>query len=497
MTAEYDPQLLPPPYKYINIFISHATNDKAIAEYYERLLRPSFTVWHFETEMLPGQDQDNRPVDAQLEEAIRRCDYFLLIISDHSMSPHKPYCARELGLALHLQEERRSRGGMSKRSPRPIIIPIYSKQMDWRSKGESLRPAQFPVRNFWTSEPQKPCNIIGHDPHGPVVARTDEELLLAMKPRVYRVRRDIQSDDELRDSGVLELYESIFDPIDQHDPDDLANWVLRLEDGTRRSVALPKKRSLTSWSTHTIIKTQLNSLFYYVRLYNTTVALCYLNFQPGSGLMVGNYIAAGSAWRGSGLILRFLESIESDITQEYTNARGILFGVEPIEFELLGIFADSINSNVTLTPDNPVYGHIRRLKRLAFYQRVMRARLYMDTTAQKPLVHTFPCLDIELAQDKWKENGKEYWLMWYSPKSSKVPTYKEAINFYCLEVFAKSLVLMHADETGSAYWSYANEVAEQNIDQAAGRQVSLGMIPIRHLMGRLNKVVKNFGDIAI
>ena len=489
--------LLPPPYRYLKVFISHATESKATAKYYARLLHESFFVWHFEDQMLPGQDTD---VETRVAKEIEQSDYFLLLICDHSLSPEKPYCARELGLALQLQQKRATGGGMSERSPRPIIIPIYSKQMRWREQGEAARPKHFPVRDFWTNEVRRPYSFIGHDPHGPSIARTDEELLEFMKPRVHRVRRDIHSEREFHESGVFELYEALFPEKERDGREEIVDWALRQEAGQRHAVELPNKPTLSSWSRRIQFEFQMEALFYYVNLYGAPIAFSYLDYHISSGLIAGNYIAIGSGWRGSDLAQKFRETIETDIVCGYPEARGVLFEVEPVDFELLNAFSKMGRSSaVYVEKGTPAETQIRRLKRLLFYQGRLRASVYMDRATRKPIVYRGPCLDIEKIGDVRKEAEEEYWLMWYSPGGGHPPTWEEAVWFNCIEVQAKSMVLQWPNETGTNYWKYANNLVKQNIRHATGVEVALDRIRIREVLDvrELKNFVTNYGEIAI
>ena len=212
---------IPPPYSYLKVFISHARESKAEAEYYADLLRRlTFEVFLYEHAMLPGENADMRSINERLKETINQCDYFFLLVCDHSICPDRPWCAMELGLALQIQKERLKKE--EERScepfPRPVIIPVYSK--NWRRHEGSGCPKQFPVRDFLTGELKEPYVFhLGHDPHGSNPARTDSDLMELMRPRLCRGRREITSERQFQHSRVLNLYKTLFPDEDDREQD--------------------------------------------------------------------------------------------------------------------------------------------------------------------------------------------------------------------------------------------------------------------------------------
>jgi hypothetical protein len=444
---------LKPPHTYLKVFISHATESKPVAQYYYDLLKTDFSVWHYENQMLPGHGATSKPIDELVEVAIRDCDYFMLLICDDSILESRPHCARELGLALTLRAKRTAENEEANCTARPIVIPVYCKNMAWRSKGESARPSVFPVRDFESYTLQEPYSFVGHDPHVAAPARTDLELIEYMKPRLSAARQELRSERELIDSGVFELYDSLFPEAERHDQEDIINWVLHLENGLPHDIYLPAKRTLFRWGGRQKLQFHQNSLFYVVSMYNQPVAFSYFNIHPRFGIITGNYIAAAKSWRNGGLVDRFRRSIEVDVKNLFPNARGIVFDIEPIDLGILERLANQKERSTTLEPIDVEYEQLRRLKRLLFYQQAIGAQIYCDRSTNLPLDHKLPCIDIEVPEQNWMSRAESYWLMWYSPYGHTAPAWKEAVRFIIIEVLVKSLLIRCQNPGGLDIWS--------------------------------------------
>jgi hypothetical protein len=371
--------------------------------------------------------------------------------------------------------------------------------MSWRKTG-SPRPTAFPVHDFVTDEQKTPFAFkMWHDPHDAHPARTDNELVEFMKPQLLRVRRDILTDDELEETRVFELCDALFAEDELAPPQVVKDWILRLENGLRHVVPLPVKRSLLSGTSNIDFHFELDSIFYIVRLYNAPIAFAYLSYHRESRIVIANYIGVGNGWRSGGVAEKFISAIETDFQRDYPAARGLLFAIEPVDFDLITKFLDDAErtGRRPLPEQHPVYEHIRRFRRLEFYRGRVRASVYLDA-ARRPLIYTELCLDIEAAPEEWRKAENDYWLLWRpTAQGGPPPTWEEVVNVMCIEVNARSIVYRHPDRTGAAYWRYANDLARRNVQRAQHRDVVPDTLPVNRIYSRLVKIVENYREIAI
>lgn len=504
-----NPQPLPGPFKYLDIFVSFATEDKTSADYYRRLFDDfSVFAYHRAGSMLPGASR-NTNLEAQIKRNIEECDFFILLVSDHSMS--KPWCARELGLALKLQKERLRKGGTTKRALRPFIIPIFLKDMVWRQTN-AKRPTHFPVLDFETEKVEKQFRFLGHDPHARPRARSDGDLVKAMRPYLHKLRGNIHSERELAQMGVSDLYRAMFHKNELDPFEDIVNWALKESVGVERSVYIPRAPSAqqerfaqrrSTRSNKEKVSNKLDSLFYVVTLYDAPVAFCYVDYDYYSRLVAGNFLAVCSGWRSGDLACKVREAVEQDLAgmcgpqgKRY-RPRGVLFLVEPIDFKKLRSFAESSSRQVKITKKHAIFKQARRLKRLAFYQKNLGATLYLDGATKRPLIYKDPCLDKRKPPAKWKALEEPYWIMWWTTLGETPPSWSEAVSFLCLEIQAKSMVITNPNQREPAFWTYAKDLNNSIVAQAAVGTVEMDILDIDKLHKRLASKIENWREIEI
>jgi TIR domain len=153
-------------HKHISTLISHSAVNNDEAQRYQKILQDGdFSAFQYGDSLLPGH-----PIANVLREKISKCHFFMLVISQHSLN--SPWAQRELGLALSLQNERRSY--------RPIVIPLHAEKAAWRRT--KSRSTLFPVRNFETGEPVQPfsLDVRGWDKYCSPLA--DSDLSLSSSP---------------------------------------------------------------------------------------------------------------------------------------------------------------------------------------------------------------------------------------------------------------------------------------------------------------------------
>jgi len=492
---------LTPPHKYLEVFISFSTEDKGEAQRYYDLLSADFEPWEFVKRMPPGADTKDRSIDALVESQIRRSDYFFLLVSDHSLSPDKTYCARELGLALKLREDQRQSKSEPSSSLRPIIVPIFCKDMEWRRSG-GQRPTHFPVRDFHTGELQGEYALFAHDPHSTPIVRTDEDLVQLMHPRVLQSRKDLTRADQFFESGVFELYEALFPASERDDPDNIIQWVLKRDNGLPQPFYLPKQRSLVPFAPgKTRVEYEFDSRFYVLEIYQTPIAFSFITYHRASDLVCAHYIAVSRGWRGGSVAGRLRTFIEEDIRSSYPSTKGMVFEVEPVDFDLLdaAIKKAKTQGALRLVPGDEVYDQVRRFKRIDFYLTTMHALFFLDAADRQPLVYTYPCLELETDPETWPQQEEDYWLMFYRPAGfdREPPTWEQAVNFSCIEVMGKGGAIKSQDRIGALYWNYVQNVAQRSVRRAKGKRVEIGSLPLKERRTALRKSISNYEDIEL
>lgn len=184
--------------RYISSFISHSSRNYNEAEYYEGVLKEAgFSVFQYGEDLQLGSQ-----VQGVVRDRISKCHFFFLVVSEHSLN--SPWVQRELGLAVALQKQRKNF--------RPIIIPIYAHDAEWRTMG--VRPRQFPMRDFETGEPCEADfnlgEVRGVDKYANPKIDSDERLIAFLRPSIWVTRLDFEDDQTFYDSGVFDLYEDLF-----------------------------------------------------------------------------------------------------------------------------------------------------------------------------------------------------------------------------------------------------------------------------------------------
>jgi hypothetical protein len=206
--------------KHISTFISHSSENNDEAQYYESILRDAgFSVFQYSHGLHFGDH-----IQSVVGEKIRKCHFFILIVSDYSLI--SPWVQRELGLAVSLQRQHRNY--------RPIVIPLFAKDAIWRKTGQ--RPGSFPTRDFETGEERGPfsLDIRGLDKYASPKADADDILISFMKPGLVVTRQDFDDEATFHDTGVFDLYEDLFPPIERDDREDIVRWVSNFFWGLQR-----------------------------------------------------------------------------------------------------------------------------------------------------------------------------------------------------------------------------------------------------------------------
>lgn len=126
----------PRPIRRAQVFLSYERSDAKIAKrLFDELPKDQFEVW-LDSEMLKGGEDWN----AELEEKLKSCDYFLVLNSQNLLAKQVGYVNKEIKLALDLQAYRGP--GLK------FIIPLQPDNSDAESGRPDLKPLQqLPLRD--------------------------------------------------------------------------------------------------------------------------------------------------------------------------------------------------------------------------------------------------------------------------------------------------------------------------------------------------------------
>ncbi len=114
------------------VFLSHASVNRVFARTAARVLRRhGLPVWYSETNLAGAQQWHD-----EIGQALRRCDWFLLVLSPHAVA--SPWVKRELVFALN------------DRRYHDRIVPLYYKTCDYSALSwvlDSIQRVEFRRRH--------------------------------------------------------------------------------------------------------------------------------------------------------------------------------------------------------------------------------------------------------------------------------------------------------------------------------------------------------------
>lgn len=459
-------------HKQILVFISHSAENNVEARQYEDLLtKAGFTTFQYGHGLHPGEKiKDNLAIQ------IRRCHFFLFIVSDYSEKSE--WVQRELGLALDLQ---RQHGCY-----RPVIIPLYAKEATWR-RTHAL-PTHFPTRHFETGEDRAPFDlnsVRGLDKYANPSADSDEFLLSQMRPMLWTSRHDFDDEAKFDETDVFSLYKELFPEHEQDSPEDIIRWVLHSDLGKTRSVRLPEGGE---------IEYKLDSRYFIMTLADRAIGLGFFTYDFSSSLVYGNYIAVHECWRGADLASTFVDKIAEVLGDLFPEYRGMVFEVEKFDRGNL----ERIVTYLETSPDKKFQteedrAEFRKALRIAWYQK-MECNFFLDTLQKQPMTCKSPCLAPEV--DDWKSQEEDYWIMWKNRPGTVLDIakvkelWRESVQCIYVEILAKSLVEAYP-EVAQEYWNYTSQMVNDMLLE--GKQIGFGRYFYRNdpLMKRLVKLKMN------
>jgi hypothetical protein len=438
--------------KCISVFISHSNEDNSEAKHYETIFDDAgFSAFQY------GYDSDPRKtIPSFLVDKILKCHFFVLIISERSLASRS--VQREVGLAVALQKQNRSY--------KPIIIPLYSKNANWRWSG---RPSTFPTRDFESGRKSEPFDLTarGLEKYASAGAELDDAVISFMKPCLLVTRLNFQDEATFYDTEVFRLYEDLFPPEERDDPDDIVRCALRGDLGTEKSVLLPD---------NTCITYRLDSRWFILTLANQAIGLGFSTFDHASRLLYGNYIAVQRCWRGGDVARAFGREILKVSECLFPDYVGTVFEVEPFDRVRVRKIIDDLKLDKTEFSDE-ARTEVRKFLRVCLYQG-LGCLFFLDKDLGEPLIATSPSLDPRRQRD-WEDLQMDWWIMWYNRPGTPLDIggaktlWSKAIRCIYIEILAKSLVET-APEIGADYWRYANTLIDHTLIRSQDKQITFG-----------------------
>jgi hypothetical protein len=439
--------------KQISIFISHSVENNDEAQYYETLLKNSgFSVFQYSHGLHYGRRL------MVVNDKIRECNFFILVVSDYSMK--SKWVQRELGLALSLQ---RRNGGY-----RPIIIPLYAKHgRSWEREG---RPECFATRNFDTgksAEAFRLSDVRGMDKYANPIPDSDDNLVSFMKPSLLVSRLDFHTEATFEDTGVFDLYEDIFPPIERDAREDIISWVLRTDLGRERSFVLSEKTTLSY---------TLDSRYFILCLAGRAIGFGFFTYDNLNKLIYGNYIAVQQYWRGGDMARAFFDEIMKILEQLFPEYQGMAFEVERFEKDRIERIVSKLEKSKFQSIQNrDDQNEVRKFLRVSWYYK-LDCYFFFDRTTDEPLISRSPSLDPTSRDRKdWVRDEEDYWIMWYQrpgspPDHSKAKElWAKAVHSIYLEILAKSLA--EVPENGQEYWDYSTAVVGNTLRESETKDI--------------------------
>ena len=447
----------------IHIFISHSSLDGVYARKYKELLEEQGfkNIWICEDILPVGQ-----PLRDGINDAISKCDFFLLLVSKNSRNSQ--YVSEELGLATRIAK--------LNQGFQPFIIPILLVSGD-DVQEESFAP--FPMTDF-----EKKAVIGAFDLEGVrvfderVPHRDDVELLARqMTPDLAMVGADIMDPHALAKLQFFELYESMF-PIEERTPrEQLIRMLFERSSRTPIEVKLPgsggwfKKRTVkyTLDVSPTMVVLTLNS---------RAIGFLLFFYSRKSRLIFGNYLAVQACWRSHGTARELMKVFKSIITSDpyFADYRGVVFEIEPVDFDRVRAIVEEAEQGNDIFASEDNLNEMRKFLRLLLYEQ-NSSYAFFDNSRERPLSYHQPCLDIDKSPAEWRTGGCDLWLMFSFARDhrdfSNVPAlWREALDFVVVDVYGQSHAIDRPSR-GAEYVKYAQSVRNEALKQPGNKNVTL------------------------
>jgi hypothetical protein len=485
--------------KNVDIFISHSNADTAIAckysEYFDELGFKN--AWTYENRIGFGHE-----IDQNVEENIKKCEFFILVVSDEARN--SAWVQRELGLALKLLKEN---GGF-----RPIIIPISVRNDDGKANlspflckdfhsGQNL-PEPYPLDKMRSFDEKTPADSINF-------------LVDMMTPKLSLVGNDIATREELIETGVFTLYESMF-PLNERIPTDrLIEVLFTASSGKHPIIKLDNRFGPINIPKR--YKFQRETIMLVLTISGKAVGFVIFNYNYKSRLFFGSYLGVDRRWRSYRIADSIIGAARTKISYEerYRGYLGFVFEVERIDFvkafqvvkDLEEGNANNIDCSIQIDYSEQEYSDeqldeteveiIRKCLRVALYS-TLGAYLFVDQNSNA-LEYTQPCMDLSLRPEEWHKGESKLWLMFVFPETAEDTSdaaglWRKVVDFVVVEHMGKTYA-RYNPHIGAKYLKYTERLRDTVLKATRFKKIKL-MRPLeKH--GELSKFAHRWSKLGI
>ncbi len=296
-----------------------------------------------------------------------------------------------------------------------------------------------------------------------------------MEPRLVVTRLDFDDEATFDDTGVFNLYEDLFPPVERDDREDIVRWVLRSDIGKKRNIRLSDRKEISY---------TLDSRYFILTLADRAIGLGFFTYDYSSKLIYGNYIGVQECWRGGDIASAFFDEIMKVLEELFPRYQGMAFEVEKFRKErveeVIAGLEKSKSKKIEVLDDQ---NEIRKFLRVSWYYK-LNCFFFFDRNSGKPLVCTSPCLDPRGSCEEWRAAEEDYWIMWYARRgsldSSKArELWTKSVTSIYIEILAKSLV-ESCPENGPEYWEYATSIINKTLKETESKDINFSKFLHRH-----------------
>jgi hypothetical protein len=281
-----------------SVFISFAEEDVQYASILaDELEKRGIGAWIYVRDNAYGN-----LVDSEIIKALKACDHFLVVLS--LTSTISEWVSRELGFVLHRRERRKE--------SYPNIVGIRI--------GPELEKCVLNVRDFYSGEliGEHDFNLIRCFNIKPETADSFDDLAKHLHPTVTHIEDDEDPDQIELLERSFDCYEELFTDEGERDTsDDIQKW-LELVSVNRGNKDYPW---VDIWSV--------------LHIKEYPIGISFLTIHKGYSLGFGNYLAVRPDFRQNNRARKFLEDVIEHARETQPHIKGILFEVDPVNFDLL------------------------------------------------------------------------------------------------------------------------------------------------------------------
>lgn len=463
-----------------SVFISFAEEDVQIAKILvDELEKREIGAWMYVRDNPHGD-----LVDPEIIKALKACDHFLVVLSPTSTI--SAWVSRELGFVLHRRERRKE--------SYPNIIGI---RFGPEPEGYVLN-----VRDFYSGEltgeydfnPTRRFNI------KPETADSFDDLAKQLHPTVTHIEDDEDPDQMELLERSFDCYEELFPDEGERDaPVDIKAW-LELVRANRGDKTYPW---FDIWSVLHIKK--------------YPIGISFLTIHRDYSLWFGNYLAVRPDFRQNKRARKFLEDVIEHAREARPNVKGILFEVDPVNFDLLeevsSFLVDDENKykvpkDVVISSkaffnwldevlkeltvggrysEKDVFDNIRFLRRLWLYDRYPNTKIVLDKDLH-PLPYWQPAMSKPL--DASNERLLYFMVHLFENYTKEDIDLFEIANFIYDDFYGSAYGDRRSDTYIKGYENYLPKVKERFVAQLS-QGWDIGRVPRSRKIRELERVLKN------